>query len=145
MNITEKAAHLKGLIEGMNYDRNSNEGKLFTAITDLLEDLTLTVKDLEDDTAALGNYIDEIDEDLGEIESFVYDIDDEYDDDYDDDYDEDCCCDDDSVELTCPSCGEKVYIDEMEIDELNSIKCPSCNKLLNIVKGEEDKAEEESK
>ena len=36
MNVSEKAAYLKGLIEGMNYDKDSNEGKLFAGILDLL-------------------------------------------------------------------------------------------------------------
>lgn len=40
MTITEKAARLKGLIEGMEYDVNTKEGKLFAAIIDLLEDLS---------------------------------------------------------------------------------------------------------
>ena len=38
MNISEKAAYLKGLISGMEYDVNSREGKLFAGIIDLLED-----------------------------------------------------------------------------------------------------------
>ena len=47
MTVSEKAAYLKGLIEGMNYDTNSNEGKLFKAIAELLEDISLSVLDLE--------------------------------------------------------------------------------------------------
>ena len=38
MNISEKAAYLKGLISGMEYDVNSREGKLFAGIIDLLEE-----------------------------------------------------------------------------------------------------------
>ena len=35
MNISEKAAYLKGLISGMEYDVNTKEGKLFAGIIDL--------------------------------------------------------------------------------------------------------------
>lgn len=152
MNISEKAAHLKGLMEGMEYDLTTKEGKLFAAITDLLEDISLTICDLEDETGVLGDYIEELDEDLGEVERSVYDLDD--DDDYycdddnsgdDDDNECDCCCDDDEecIELTCPACGKKIYIEDNEIDDMDSIKCPSCNKVLNVVKGEEDDSEED--
>ncbi len=44
MNVSEKAAYLKGLIEGMNYDKDSNEGKLFAGILDLREDLAMSVQ-----------------------------------------------------------------------------------------------------
>ncbi|HAN22056.1 MAG: hypothetical protein A2Y15_01395 [Clostridiales bacterium GWF2_36_10] len=149
MNISEKSAHLKGLMEGMDYDLTTKEGKLFAAIADLLEDISLTVLDLEDETAVLGDYIEELDEDLGEVERTVYDIDD------DDEYDDECCCDDDEcdcgccdddecIELTCPACGEQIYIEDEEIDDMDTIECPSCNKVLNVVKGEEDDSEEES-
>lgn len=153
MNVSEKAAHLKGLMEGMEYDLTTKEGKLFAAIADLLEDIALSVCDIEDETAILNDYIEELDEDLGEVERVVYDVDD--DDDYDED-DDDCCYDDDEcdcgceddddcIELTCPSCGEVIYIDSEEIEEMETIKCPSCNKVLSIVKGDEDESEEETK
>ena len=32
MTITEKTAYLKGLLEGMNIDQTTNEGKLLAAI-----------------------------------------------------------------------------------------------------------------
>lgn len=138
MNISEKAAHLKGLMEGMDYDLLSKEGKLFAAIADLLEDISLSVSDLEDESAVLNEYIEEVDEDLGEAERFIYDIDDDY-----EDYDCDCCDDDDCIELTCPNCGEKIYIGCDEIEDTDTIECPSCNKVLNVIQGEEDDTEEE--
>ena len=48
MTITEKVAFLKGLLEGMNIDPNTNEGKLWKAVMDVLADLALSVEDLED-------------------------------------------------------------------------------------------------
>ncbi|HBR32421.1 MAG TPA: zinc ribbon domain-containing protein [Clostridiales bacterium] len=154
MNVSEKAAHLKGLMEGMEYDLNTKEGKLFAAIADLLEDLALTVCDIEDDTAMINDYIEELDEDLGEVERIVYDIydDEDYDEDYDEDDDEDdeCCCDDEDcdccdevIELTCPNCGEIISIDSDEIDEIDTVECPSCDKVLSVVKGDEDETEDD--
>ncbi|MDD4124947.1 MAG: hypothetical protein PHW77_04385 [Eubacteriales bacterium] len=95
MNVAEKAAYIKGLMEGMKFNTETDEGKLIKNIVDLLEDLSLSVQDLEDETATLGDYIDEIDQDLGEVEEevFGYPVDRDY-----DECDcecEDCDCDDD--------------------------------------------------
>ena len=130
MNVSEKAAYLKGLIEGMNYDKDSNEGKLFAGILDLLEDLAMSVHDLEDENAMLNDYIEEIDEDLGEVEKDFYECEDD-----ECDCDDCCdCCDDDCCEeLECPACGEKIYIDSEEIDHMDKVVCPSCNAELDIV------------
>lgn len=135
MTITEKAARLKGLIEGMEYDVNTKEGKLFAAIIDLLEDISLSVSDLEDETAALRDYVEEIDEDLGSVESDIYETDDECCDDE--------CDDEDCIELTCPACGKKICIDSEDIEDADTIECPSCKKLLNVIKGEEEEIEDE--
>ena len=127
MTVTEKAAHLKGLMEGMNYDTNTNEGKLFKAIADLLDDLALTVSDVENEVAVLNDYIEEIDEDLGELEETVYDC-------CDDDCDCGCCDDDCCVDLECPACKESICFDSEELDELETVECPNCGKTLNVVK-----------
>ncbi len=158
MTVSEKACYIKGLLEGMNYNKDSNEGKLFTAILDLLEDLALSVQDLEDETAMLNDYIEEIDEDLGEVEKDFYECDDDCDCDCDCDDDCDCGCEDcdfdcdfdcdnckcecdceDCVEeLECPACGEMVYIDSEEIDNLEKVVCPHCNAECDIVCTDEE-------
>ncbi len=154
MNITEKAAYLKGLMEGMKYDASSNEGKLFSAIADLLEDLSLTVSDLDDEVATLGEYVDELDEDLGAVEEDLYgdecdcgcdddDCDCDCDDDDCDCCEEECdCCDGDCVELECPECGEPIVVGCEDLVGLETLTCPSCNKSFEISVDVEDEDEE---
>ena len=89
MNPSEKAAYIKGLMEGMKFDTESDTGKLISKIVDLLEDLSLTVQDLEDEVAQLNDFTDELDADLGEVEEEVFGPCDCCCD------DDDCCCDDD--------------------------------------------------
>ncbi len=123
MTVSEKAAYLKGLMAGMKISETSDEGKLFTAIADLLEDLSLAVSDLEDETATMRDYIDELDTDLAEVETEVYGID-----------ECDCCCDEDEiVELECPACGEEICIEEYELEDCEQLECPACGKMLNVV------------
>ena len=135
MNISEKAAYLKGLMEGMKIDETTNEGKLFKAIADLLEDISLSVLDLEDGQSYLEEYIDEIDADLGEVERDIYECDDDCCDCCDDD-DCDCCdccdddCDCDCFATVCPTCGEEVYFDADTEDDV--IICPSCNTEIEL-------------
>lgn len=129
MTVTEKVAYLKGLAEGLKLDEDSDETKLFKAMFDVLDDLALTVSDLEDNLELVGEQVDSVDEDLDYLESYVYDDeDDDYDDD-DDEYDDEL--DSDLYEVECPACGEKIYLDESIISD-GSIDCPSCGESLEF-------------
>ncbi len=110
MNVSEKAAYIKGLMEGMKFDTATDEGKLIKNIVDLLEDLALTVSDLEDETASLNDYVDEIDQDLADVEEEVFGFPgergcDECDAecDCDDECDDDCECECDCADDECGS------------------------------------------
>ena len=121
MELNEKVAYLKGLMEGMNYDVNTNEGKLFKLIADILEDVAVSTADLEDSTETLSEYVEEIDEDLGAVEEIIYDED-------------ECDCeddDDDFIEVECPNCGETVYFDE-DIDP-EHVVCPACGEEFSCI------------
>ena len=67
MGISEKIAYLKGLMEGMNLNADSNEGKLFLAIADVLDEIALEVEDLTDEVMELGDGLDVISDDLGDV------------------------------------------------------------------------------
>lgn len=115
MTITEKVAHLKGLVEGMELDASAKETKLFNAIIDILDDLALDLADTQDEQEAMADYIDELDFDLGEVEEYLYeDEDDEFDDDFDGDF----------VEAECPDCGES-FCFEADADP-EDVVCPHC-------------------
>ena len=72
MKLSEKAAYLKGLAEGLNIDKTTAEGKLLTAMIDLLGDVTDAVGEIDEDLEYLNDYVEELDEDLGSVESDVY-------------------------------------------------------------------------
>ena len=55
MTISEKVAYLKGLAEGLNLDtEKSKEGKLISVMIGILEEIGLSIEDLEENTQALG-------------------------------------------------------------------------------------------
>ena len=130
-------------MDGMKLDKESDHGKLFAAIADLLEDLSLSVADLEDETSAMREYIDELDTDLSALESAVYDG--EEDDEEDDEHD--CInCDEEEcvVSLECPACGEEIFIEACELEDCEQLECPSCGQMLDVVCEERIDEDEES-
>ncbi len=137
MTLPERAAYLKGLKDGLKLDTETNEGKLLDAIIDMLEDVALSVTDLEDSTTAISDELDLIEEELDEIEDCIEDdIDDEEDSEDDDDYEYD---DEMVYEVKCPTCDEVIEIDEKML-EVGGIKCPKCGEELefDVVDDEEE-------
>jgi len=141
--ITEKVAYLKGLVEGMDIDQSTKEGKVLTAVMDVLSDLAATLEDLEDYTAELTEQVDAIDEDLDLLESDYYEDWEE-----DDDYCDGCCddcdedCGDEFYDVTCPSCDTVFCVDEETLLE-GGIDCPNCGETLEFEIEEDDESEDE--
>lgn len=155
MTISEKVAHLKGLMEGLNYPADTAEGKILYAITDILSDLALEVGDLEASTEQLHDYVEELDEDLGGVEEYLFVTDDEdaSEDEHDfdasefdvdpldiDDEDTEDEDDEDVYALDCPSCGETIYLSDSLLDE-TEILCPACHESISFTIEEEDEEE----
>mgnify|MGYP000970855963 FL=1 len=146
MTISEKSAYLKGLMDGLKLDTETNEGKMIAAIVDLLGDMTKKVVDIEDTTIAISDELDEIEEDLDAIEDYILDEEDDEDDDnvdedgWDDDEDDE---EDDGeegfdfgdeettvYEVQC-ACGNIIDFDE-DVLESGSIVCDKCGETLEF-------------
>ena len=122
MTLTEKAAYLKGLAEGLSFDKTSPEGKLLAAIVDFCSELA-------EEVVTVTEYCEELDEDLGEVEELLIADDDDFDDDFDDYDDEDEDWEDEAFyEIECPNCGELVMFDESI--EPENLTCPACHKTI---------------
>ncbi|MCI5483924.1 MAG: hypothetical protein MR426_02455 [Clostridiales bacterium] len=158
MTISEKSAYLKGLMDGLKLNTESDEGKMIAAIVDLLGDVTKKVVDIEDTTIAISDELDEIEEDLDAIEDYILDEEDDYDEDEDEDEDEDDDFwpddedeEDDEMgdegfdfgdeettvyEVQC-ACGNIIDFDE-EVLESGSIVCDKCGETLEFSFEDED-------
>ena len=143
MTISEKSAYLKGLMDGLKLNTETDEGKMISAIVDLLGDMAKRITDIEETTIAISDELDEIEEDLDAIEDFIMDEDeDDFDDfeDYEDDeWDEDedyeegfDFGDEDSTiyEVEC-ACGEIINFDEETLEQ-GSMVCPNCGETLEF-------------
>ena len=148
MTISEKSAYLKGLMEGLNLDTDKAEGKMISAMVDLLCDVTKKLTDVEDLSISVSDELDEIEEDLDAIEDYI--MDDDYED-YEDDFDDDDFDDEDDYgeegfdfgdedstiyEVKCP-CGEVIDFDEEALEE-GKIICPNCGEVLEFSLDDED-------
>ena len=125
MTISEKVAYLKGLAEGLAIDtEKSKEGKLINVMIGILEEIGMSIEDLEENTVALGEEIDTISDDLSDLEMAVYE-----------EEDDDCCCgeddEDDFFEVECPNCKEPLEINA-DVLEAGVILCPSCQEKFSI-------------
>lgn len=160
-NVTDKAAYIKGLLEGMKLDTATNEGKLLSEIVHLLDDMAEEIRDLSESYEELSDYVDSIDEDLNELEE-IFEL--------DDDEDCDCCCDEDDedfcdcdcddcddccdcgcgceeddeddedmaydnvfIECVCPSCKASFYARESEVEAGRKHICPHCKERVQVV------------
>ena len=141
MTISEKAAYLKGLMDGLNLDTEKAEGKMIAAVVELLGDVTKRLTDVEETTIAISDELDEIEDDLDAIEDFIMDEEEDYDDedfeDCEDDCDEcDCDCDEIIYEVEC-SCGNIIEFDEETLDQ-GSIVCDKCGETLEFTFEDEE-------
>lgn len=115
MTISEKVAYLKGLAEGLDLDTTkSKEGKLISVMIGILEELAMSVEDLEENALNLGEEIDVLSDDLADVEEVVFDEDEESED-YDDDW----------FEVECPTCGADILVDDASLAD-GEVECPSC-------------------
>lgn len=149
MNMTEKVAYIRGLMEGLQLDETKKEVKVLDAVVELLDDMAATLSELEEGYQDMADQLDEVDADLGDLEEEYYgggcDCD-------DDECDCGCGCDDDDedledmmddcyYEVTCPSCQETICLSEDLIAE-GKIDCPNCGETLEFdLDGIEDETE----
>jgi len=126
MTNSERASYIRGLMEGLELDPKAKETKVLNAMVELLDDLCVSVEELEDGFELLSEQVDEIDEDLGNVEEDFYGLED------------DCGCghhhddfDDAEFEVTCPSCGDTIELTDDMLEE-GSITCPGCGETLEF-------------
>jgi len=124
MTSSEKVAYIKGLMEGLSLDESSKETKVLKAIVDVLEDLALSVADVEDEVSVIDDDLSDLYEWVDELEE---DVNGEFDDD-DDLFEED----DEAYELKCPECGKRVTIDGDMLFSGDAV-CPECGAEIHAL------------
>lgn len=129
MDLNAKAAYIRGLMTGMEFDPNSKNGKIIAAMMDLLEEMAATVTEHDQALDQAFDELDAIDEDLDDLTDALFGTE-------EDDEEEDA-----EYEVTCPNCGTVTAVDE---DTLLSqeLVCPNCGAAFDIELAPEDGEEE---
>ncbi len=134
MTISEKVAYLKGLAEGLDLDTmKSKEGKLISVMIGILEELAMSVEDLEENALNLGEEIDVLSDDLADVEEVVFDEEDDDLEDYDDDW----------FEVECPTCGADIMVDDEALTD-GEVECPSCGTRYAMELTDDEAEDEDS-
>lgn len=125
--LFERVAYLRGLCDGSGFSEDTKEGKVLLEIVDILGEFADSIVELADKQDELEEYAEAIDEDLSDLEDDFYDDEDEDDDGID------------FIEISCPSCGEEIEIDEdLLYDEESDIICPVCDEVIISAIDDED-------
>ena len=138
-NLTDRAAYLRGLAEGMGLDKEKNENKLMLEMLSVLDEMAQKVSEMDDDIGELEEYVDDIDADLTDMEEVLFG-----------DEDDECGCDDEDCDMCgeyedeeelsfdCPHCGKSVMIKAADIDFDESPVCEACGKPFFTDTAEDD-------
>lgn len=116
MTVTEKVAYLKGLASGLSLDANDNQVKLINAIIDTLDEMAEAMSELELDVTDISDQVDAVDEDLAEVEDYLFEPDEDE--------------NEDLYEIKCPECGEEMVVSLDMLD--NSVECTNCGATLQL-------------
>ena len=140
MELSNKAAYLQGLVDGLGVDESTKEGKIIKAMSALLAEMAEALEGMND----LSDELEDLEADLYEDED-----DDEDEGDEDDEEDADDANDDDIAsepfyEVACPNCGETVYVSEDDLDA-GEANCAHCGVTFEVaLEGDEEEPDEDA-
>ena len=149
-NLTDRAAYLRGLADGMGLDKEKNENRLLLEMLNLLDEMAEKINELDEDVGEMEAYVEDLDADLADIEDALFGEDDDECDCCDCD-DEDCDCDCDcheheefeALSFECPACGKDVVLMASDIDYEQSPVCAHCGTPFFTDLPDEDEDEDE--
>ena len=125
MDLNAKAAYIRGLMTGMDFDADSKNGKVIAAMMDLLEEMAAQVTEHDNALDQVYDELETLDQDLDDVVSDIYA-------DEDEDDEEDAEDDSTMYEVTL-------------MDPEGDLVCPHCGATFDIeLEGTEDDSAEET-
>ncbi len=140
--LSEKAAYLKGLIDGLEIDDSTKEGKVLLALSDVINEICETVDCIDADVDDIVDFCSSVDEDLSDVEEEVFGETEEC------ECDGHCChCDDEddddcAYEVTCPTCGDTIELNDLMLED-GALDCPNCGEHLEFDFDDEEEDEDD--
>ena len=149
MELSNKAAYLQGLVDGLGVDESTKEGKIIKAMSALLAEMAEALEGMDEDLSRAYDQINDLHDELEDLEADLYEDEDAEDED-DDAADEDEDAGDDDIasepfyEVACPNCGETVYVSEDDLDA-GEANCAHCGVTFEVaLEGDEEEPDEDA-
>ena len=118
MDLNAKAAYIRGMMKGMEFDPTTQEGKIIVAMMDLLEEMADVVSEHDDALDQAFDELDAIDEDMDDLVDSIFGDDDG--------------AFETSYEVTCPNCGTVNIVDEDTLMDSDKIVCAECGAAFDV-------------
>ena len=150
MELSNKAAYLQGLVDGLGVDESTKEGKIIKAMSALLAEMAEALEGMDEDLSRAYDQINDLSDELEDLEADLYEEEDDEDDSdtEDEDAEDDDANDDDIAsepfyEVACPNCGETVYVSEDDLDA-GEANCAHCGVTFEVaLEGDDEEAAED--
>ena len=137
MELSNKAAYLQGLVDGLGVDESTKEGKIIKAMSALLAEMAEALEGMDEDLSRAYDQINDLSDELEDLEADLYE-------DEDDDANDDDIASDPFYEVACPNCGETVYVSEDDLDA-GEANCAHCGVTFEVaLEGDEEEPDEDA-
>ena len=120
--ISNRAAYLKGLADGLKLDKETTEGQLIDGILGLLGDMAEEMEMLDQEQGFLADKMDEMEDVIEMIGDEAFGRDD----------------DDEMYTLVCDHCGAEIDLTADDLDDIADgvFKCPDCGEIIELDLGD---------
>ncbi|USG63654.1 hypothetical protein NDK47_15885 [Brevibacillus ruminantium] len=129
--LANRISYLRGLVDGMDVSEGSKEGKILSEVIEVLDEMYGQFREIHARIEETEDYVEAIDDDLDDVELYLFG-------DEDDLYEIADDCNDEYVEQD----DEEGTIYELDphdqIIASYEIECPSCHEILYFQEGEDD-------
>ncbi len=124
--LRKKAAYMRGVLEGINFNGDEQQKRLWDSLIDFCDGVADDLGDLEDSQGEFAGYIEAIDEDLCTLEKYFYNNGEEANESEEVTFTSGQ--DHKMVEMDCPFCNQGVYFQNEAGDY--EVVCPECGKVI---------------
>ena len=135
MELSNKAAYLQGLVDGLGVDESTKEGKIIKAMSALLAEMAEALEGMDEDLSRAYDQINDLSDELEDLEADLYE---------DEDANDDDIASEPFYEVACPNCGETVYVSEDDLDA-GEANCAHCGVTFEVaLEGDEEEPDEDA-
>ncbi|MGG1660148.1 CD1247 N-terminal domain-containing protein [Brevibacillus sp. NRS-1366] len=137
--LANRIAYLRGLAEGMDISEKSAEGKIVLELIDIIDDVAAEFRELHDRVEEAEDYVEALDEDLEDVELYLFDDEEQLYETVGDCSEED---EDDYAAYYDLDDDEDAYIYENtgdnHLETTYEFSCPSCQEVILLHEGTDE-------